>query len=146
MAENSRVFVDSNYFVALFNSSDTLHTGALDPARRIDSQDTPLVISNLVFLEVVTVLSQRRGRRVAIEVGEHLLTNSLITIIHVDELLQRESWRIFQNSKEKNISFVDASIIAIMQSERIGTLLTFDVQDFKKLQKLYRFNFYEFWT
>lgn len=143
MEQNSRIFVDSNYFVALFNPSDALHKHALDLARRIDSQDISLVISNLVFLEVVTVLSQRIGRRVAIEVGEHLLTNPLVTIIHVDELFQLESWRIFQNIKEKNTSFVDSSIIAVMQSERINALLTFDVRDFKKLQRQYRFNFYE---
>lgn len=144
MERNSRIFVDSNYFVALFNPSDALHRHALDLAERIDSQDIPLVISNFVFLEVVTVLSQRRGRKVAIDVGEHLLTNPLIAIIHVDELSQLESWRIFQNIKEKNASFVDSSIIAVMQSERINALLTFDIQDFKKLQKQYRFNFMKY--
>lgn len=142
MEQNSRIFVDSNYFVALFNPSDALHKSALNIALGIDSQDTSLVISNLIFLEVVTVLSQRRDRKVAIEVGKHLLTNPLITMIHIDEPLQLESWRIFQNIKEKNISFVDSSIIAVMQSERINTLLTFDIQDFKKLQKQCRFSFY----
>ncbi|MBI4120602.1 MAG: PIN domain-containing protein [Parcubacteria group bacterium] len=143
MAEDNRVFVDSNYFVALFNPSDALHKRALDLARNIDSQNTFLVISNFVFLEIVTVLSQRRGRKVAIEVGEHLLTNSLITIIQVDELLQRESWHIFQNIMEKNVSFVDSSIVAVMKAEYITKLLTFDAKDFKKLRKRYQFNFYE---
>lgn len=143
MAEDNRVFVDSNYFVALFNPSDALHKRALDLARNIDSQNAFLVISNFVFLEIVTVLSQRRGRKVAIEVGEHLLTNSLITIIQVDELLQRESWHIFQNIMEKNVSFVDSSIVAVMKAEYITKLLTFDAKDFKKLRKRYQFNFYE---
>lgn len=143
MVESDRVFVDSNYFIALFNPSDMLHTRACDFARKIDSYNTFLVISNFVFLEIVTVLSQRRGRRVSIEVGEHLLTNSLIVITHVDELLQRESWHIFQNSTEKNMSFVDASIVAIMKAEDITKLLTFDIHDFKKLQKQYHFSFYE---
>jgi predicted nucleic acid-binding protein len=143
MTEDSRVFVDSNYFVALFNPLDTLHKRALALARKIDSQNASLVISNFVFLEIVTVLSQRRDRKVAIEVGEHLLTNSLVTIIQVDELLQRESWHIFQNIIEKNVSFVDSSIVAIMKAEYITKLLTFDVNDFKKLRKRYQFNFYE---
>ena len=143
MTEDSRVFVDSNYFVALFNPPDMLHKRALALARKIDSQNTALVVSNFVFLEIVTVLSQRRGRQVAIKVGEHLLTNSLITIIQVDELLQRESWHIFQNIIEKNVSFVDSSIVAIMKAEYITKLLTFDVDDFEKLRKRYQFNFYE---
>lgn len=143
MAESDRVFIDSNYFAALFNPSDTLHKRALDLARKIDSQNISLAISNLIFLEVVTVLSQRRDRKIAIEVGEYLLTNPLITIIHIDELLQRESWHIFQNIENKNASFVDSSIIAIMRSEKINMLLTFDTKDFRKLQKQYRLSFYE---
>lgn len=143
MEQTDRVFVDSNYFVALFNPSDSLHKNALDVARRIDLQNISLVISNFVFLEIVTVLSQRRGRKVAVEVGEHLLTNPLIVIAHVDELLQRESWYIFQNIKNKDVSFVDSSIIAIMRSEEINTLLTFDTRDFRKLQKQYPLDFYK---
>lgn len=79
----------------------------------------------------------------AVEVGEHLLTNPLILIMHVDELLQRESWYIFQNIKNKNASFVDASIIAMMRLEEINTLLTFDRRDFRKLQKQHHFDFYK---
>jgi len=143
MVENNRIFVDSNFFVALFNPTDALYSTALKTAKEIDERNTFLVISNLVFLEIVTVLSQRRGREVAIETGKYLLSNPQITLIHIDELLQKESWNIFKKIKIKDISFVDCSIIASMKSEGIRDLLTFDIEDFKKIQKNYRFKLYQ---
>jgi predicted nucleic acid-binding protein len=142
MVENKRIFVDSNYFVALFNSSDTLYPKALKIAKKIDEEGISLTISNLIFLEIVTVLSQKRGKRVAIEVGEYLLSNPKITLIHIDELLQEQTWNVFKQIKNKDISFVDCSIIAAMKSEGIDELLTFDVEDFKKFQKNHRFRLY----
>mgnify|MGYP001952424296 CR=1 FL=1 len=44
--KNSRIFVDSNYFVALFNSNDALHENASKIAKKIDLQNPILVISN----------------------------------------------------------------------------------------------------
>lgn len=140
--QSSRIFVDSNYVVALFNPTDGLHKNALEIASAIEAQQRPLVISNFIFLEIVTVLSQRRGKDVAREVGQYLLGHPFVTVIHADESLQRETWEIFQNVDDKNISFVDSSIIAIMQAEDINTLLTLDTHDFKKLQKQYKFKLF----
>jgi len=142
MEESKRIFVDSNYFVALFNPSDTLYQKALKIAKKIDERDMPLAISNFIFLEIATILSQKRGKRVAIKAGEYLLSNPKITLIHIDELLQEQSWNIFKQIKNKDISFVDCSIIAAMKSEGIDEHLTFDIEDFKKLQKNYRFQLY----
>lgn len=143
MAGNKRLFVDSNYFVALFNPSDTLYQKALKIAKKIDKKDIFLVISNFIFLEIITILSQKRGRRVAIETGEYFLSNPKIALIHIDQLLQGQSWNIFKQIKSKDISFVDCSIIAAMKSEGIDELLTFDIEDFKRLQKNYRFRLYQ---
>lgn len=142
MEEGKRVFIDSNYFVALFNPSDNLYPKALKIAKKIDKEGVLLVISNLIFLEIVTILSQKRGKRVAIETGEYLLSNPQITLIHIDEMLQRDSWNIFKEIKNKDVSFVDSSNIAVMKSEGINEILTFDIQ-FKKLQKNYRFRLYQ---
>lgn len=143
MAENKRIFVDSNYFVALFNFSDTLYPKSLKIAKEIDKLGIFFIISNLVFLEIVTILSQKRGKRVAIETGEYLLSNPQISLVHIDELLQKQSWDIFRQVKNKDISFIDCSIIAAMKSEGIEELLTFDIEDFKKLQKGHRFRLFQ---
>ena len=142
MEENNTIFVDSNYFVALFNLQDSLYQKAIHIASVLDRKRINLAISNFIFLEVVTILSQRRGRTAGVEVGAYLQQSPDIKIIHIDEALQEDSWGIFQKTKEKDISFVDCSIVAAMKAEHILHLLTFDVKEFKKLQNRHRFSLY----
>lgn len=143
MPNNNLIFADSNYFVALFNPADTLNKKAANIAQELDRRGVQLAISNFIFLETVTVLAQKRGRRVAIEVGEFFLTSQKITILHIDQILQEQSWSIFCDVKRKNVSFVDCSIIAAIKAEGIRELLTFDVDDFEKFQKKYHFKLFQ---
>ncbi|MDA1337675.1 MAG: PIN domain-containing protein [bacterium] len=144
MAErNNQVFVDSNYFIALFNKDDGLAEKVDSLNVRLDASPHTLVISNLVFLEIVTVTSMRAGRQIARDSGTSLLARPDVRLVHIDESLHNETWEIFQQTDQKNISFVDCSIIATMKAEGISKLLTFDKKYFKYLQKSYRFSFYE---
>lgn len=142
MAKSEGVFIDSSYLIALFNPADTLHIKAKKITETLYQSAYSHVISNFIFLEVVTVLSQRQGRKSAFEVGTSLLSTPHIEIIHIDTKLQHETWDIFHSVELKDVSFVDCSIIATMNAEGITTLLTFDMQ-FKKLQKNHRFSLYE---
>ena len=144
MAErNSEIFADSNYFIALANENDSLHTRALAVSKTIEKSAIQLHISNLVFLEVVTVLSQKRNREVANKTGQYLLSDTRISFFHIDEQLQEESWKLFQSIPLKNMGFVDCSTIAVMKALDVSELLTFDTTDFRKLQGTYRFSFFE---
>lgn len=143
MELSDQIFVDSNFFIALFHQHDALHEQALSIAKDLDRQWRPLVISNFVFLEVVTVLSQRKSRAQARAVGHFFLSDSSIVMRHIDEKLQQASWDIFKSVGHKGMSFVDCSIVALMRSEGIHTLLTFDKTDFRSLQKLFRFSLFE---
>lgn len=142
MEAKNKSFCDSNYFVALFNASDSLYERALHTAQRIKRERIHLIISNLIFSEIVTVLSQKTGKRSALRAGRFLLEDPFLQIVLIDEFLQDQTWQIFQAVREKNISFVDCSIIAAMKAEGIRELLTFDHQDFKKLQNSHRFKFF----
>lgn len=139
MEENKRIFVDTNYWVALFNPKDALHSRAITVSSRLTEEKTRLCVSSFIFLEVATILSQKCGKEVSRVVGTYLLEDPYVQILHIDEPLQEKSWRIFQEIQSKNMSFVDCSILAVMQEEGIKELLTFDTTDFKKLEKGYRF-------
>lgn len=143
MEGRSKLFVDSNYFIALSNPSDALHRPAREIATILEEESLILIISNFIFLEVVTVLAQKGGKEIANEGGRYLLSHPFIEKIHIDEWLQSRSWEIFQEIYSKNVSFVDCSIIAVMKSEGITQLLTFDTKDFTPLQKHYNVRFYQ---
>lgn len=84
----------------------------------------------------------KSGREAAVRGGEKLLESPRVRVVHINEELQEASWRIFRKVEHKNISFVDCSTIAVMKVEDIARLLTFDTEDFGKLQKHYRFSLY----
>lgn len=128
---------DSNYFIALFSPDDSLHDQASNLVNLIAEYSA--VLSNLVFSEIITILSQKRGHIIAEQAGDYLLDSSLIRIVYLDPFHQQIAWRIFQGVQHKNISFVDCSTLAIMQAEKLDTLVTFDTTDFTKLQKDYKF-------
>ena len=143
METSDSVFVDSNYFIALANPEDSQYEKARKVTEELKKNDNTLVISNLIFAEVVTVVSQRRGRGSAVVTGEFLNSDPSARVVHVSPAFQTESWRLFKEIKNKDISFVDASIIATMRAEGIQTLLTFDVTHFKPLAKEYRLKLFK---
>lgn len=143
MEKDRWIFVDSNYLVAFFNVKDTLHQRAVILAKKLESDKITIIISNFIFLEVVTVLAQRVGKETASRVGQYLFENPKIKMFHIDIILQNDTWRIFQHIRDKNISFVDCSILALMQAEHINDLLTFDEDDFRKLKKNYKFHLFQ---
>jgi len=138
-----RIFVDSNYFIGLFNPLDALHERAITIAREIETKQIPLAISNLIFLETVTILSQRGGRPIAIRGGQYFFDDPNMKIVHIDEQLQRDSWTVFQEVEKKDVSFVDCSTVAAMRAEGVRTLLTFDRAHFMPLSRRYRFKIFE---
>ena len=133
--KSNKVFVDSNYFIALQNKNDSLHAKAISDAKKIHSEGKIVVISNFVFLEVITVVSQYLGRQKASAYGRQILRDSAIEMIHVSSQLHEDSWVLFQSINKKNMSFIDCSIIAVMKHCGIGSLLTYDSTNFSSLVK-----------
>ncbi len=142
MAIKNKVFVDSSFLIALYNVSDTLHGHTGEVNKRLASSEPYLYISNYILLEVLTVLSQKVGRSQAIDIGKHIIGDGQIEVIHITEDLQIMSWEIFQSIENKNMSFVDCSILAVMQSAGFRHLLTFNKTDFTPLRRRFAFSFF----
>lgn len=137
----SRLFIDSSFFVALYNPLDNQHQKAIKIAKGLEgNKELEPIISNFIFSETVTILSQKVSRRNAVAAGTKLSSGN--SLIYINQLLEQKTWEIFQKIDRKNMSFVDCSILAIMQLEGINSLLTFDGKDFKSLQKVYSFKLY----
>jgi predicted nucleic acid-binding protein len=134
-----KVFIDSNYFIALYNPQDKLHEQAQAIAMQLKQQNPQVYLSTFTFIEITTVISQRVGRRASIAAGKDLLNDDNFTFIHSTKELEKRSWEIFQEVSQKNVSFVDCSIVATMRFEDIATLITFDNEDFIPLQRKYKF-------
>lgn len=135
-----RVFFDSSFWVAQYHEGDA-HVRNADRLLEMIPDDAELYTNNLVIYETLTVLSQGAGKVQSLKFGRYIFDGidhgSLYTAIF-DEARERQTWKIFQAVPQKDISFVDCSILATIKEYRIDTLLSFD-KDFKRFQQPYKF-------
>ena len=130
------LFVDTNYLCALYNKSDSLHEKAKSISPSL--HEFSMAISNFVLLESYTVISQRVSKNFAIAFKEDMYNEKYYSIYWMQKSLEDEVWDIFRSIKDKNFSYVDASILAVMKKEKIGHLLSFDT-GFDQFQKPFGF-------
>ena len=130
------LFVDTNYLCSLYNKSDSLH----EKAKHIfpSLHEFRIAISNFILLESYTVISQRVSKNFAIAFKEDMYNEKYYSIYWMQKSLEDEVWDIFRSIKDKNFSYVDASILAVMKKEKIRNLLSFDTS-FVQLKKPFGF-------
>ena len=121
------IFIDSNVFIALRYLDHPLHEKALKISSRISE---PLVTTNIVISETLTVLSMRVSKLLAIQFGKDLQKQDIQTV-YIDHPLHEKAWEIFRKIKNKNISFFDCTSFAVMQNLKIRKAFSFD-RDFQK--------------
>lgn len=131
------IFFDSNYYIGLSNLADPLHQKVSKTAVLLKQSEYTPVISSLIFLEVVTVVSQRVDRENAVALGT--LLKNRVEIIRIDESLEQKTWDSFKQIKQKDVSYVDCSTLVLLKAKKIKKLVTFDSQ-FKKFSKQFGFS------
>lgn len=130
------IVVDTNVICALYNPEDSLY----EKAQRIKSLFTEYkpIVSNFILLETYTILSQRISKEFAVSFGKRIREKHSYAVVWIGPKLEEDVWKIFTSIKDKNFSYVDASILAAMKSEKITHLLSFDT-GFAQLQKTFGF-------
>ncbi len=118
-----QLFVDSGALYALADRDDRWHRKAMD---FYEESGLQWVTSNLVFVETVSLLTKRAGKHVALRVGEWILGSDSLHVVHVDELLQREAWALFESRRDKEYDLVDCASFVIMERHRITEVFSFD--------------------
>ncbi|MBI2028640.1 MAG: type II toxin-antitoxin system VapC family toxin [Candidatus Levybacteria bacterium] len=131
------IFIDTNFLCALYNEKDALHEKARGIWPTLD--EFYYTVSNFILLEAYTILSQRVSKTQAIFFGNYVRKENPYTIFWIDRNLENDIWEIFKLIKDKDFSYVDASILAVMKKEKIKHLLSFDA-GFKNLQEQFKFN------
>ena len=137
--EKTKFFIDSSFIVALFKNFDSNHDKAKLISEQLFTLSSELIISDFVFSESLTILSQKVGKEIALKLQDFLLDRQIFRIIYLDEILIMKSKEIFSQAKSKNMSFADCTSLAIIEYETIKNFVTFDKTDFKKYEWKYRF-------
>jgi len=118
-----RLFVDTGAWYALIDRNDPDHKNAADFFWR---NKTPLITTNFIFDETVTLLRSRLGWGVAADFGKKLQESGFVNLVVVKDIDEEKAWEIFLKFKDKDFSYTDCTSFALMQRLRIDTAFSFD--------------------
>lgn len=123
------VFVDTSGWYALVDEADPDHK----PVKVwFEKNRSPLVTSEYVFDETITLIRTSLGHQEAIEFGEKLKRSKLAQIISVPGEDREAGWEIFKKYDDQVFSFTDC--ISFVQMERLGIRVTLALdEDFKTM-------------
>ncbi|ELY46929.1 MULTISPECIES: PIN domain-containing protein [Natronorubrum] len=133
-----RALIDTTVLFAAAYRRDSAHDDALPIVQGIDSGSLPeAVVLDYVLAETLNGLTTHAGHDAAVDLLDRIEENARFHIesLNMDALATGKA--LFR--QHKPLSFVDACIIAYMQTEGLGYLYAFD-DDFDAADDVYRLN------
>jgi len=125
----TKVFIDTNIFVAIRDINDSTHERAVEISNRLEKEGIKLYTSSDVLGETLTVLSKKLGKSVVNDWYKDFVKSS-VKEIFIDEVTHRETREFFSRVKSKNVSFIDCSNVVAMKRNKIKVIFSFD-EDFR---------------
>jgi predicted nucleic acid-binding protein len=119
----NNIFMDTGFVIALVNEKDQYHQKALELADKFDGY--PTVITDSVLLEIGNALA-KNFKLQAIEIINHFYSSSEVTIIHLNPILLKKAFNLYQSYQDKSWGLVDCVSFIVMREMEITEALTFD--------------------
>ncbi len=89
-------------------------------------EQPPLLTSNLVISETVSLITKRIGKHAGIQFATSLEDSRIIQIIYVDESLTRTALKLFRKYADKDFDLIDATSFVLCKERKIKQVLTLD--------------------
>lgn len=121
------IFVDTSAFIALADSDDKFYQQASVWWKK--NKLSRLATTNLVVAETLGWLRYKRGKKIAVEVGENLLFSDDLKTIRAERQDENKAWKLFNRVEGRGISMIDCISFAVMKRLNIKQVFAFD-QDF----------------
>ena len=134
-----QVFVDTSAYIASLYKKDSNHRRALKISQELFNHGADFITSNIVIYEVYTVLSLKVDKKIAIAFHRKIKEEKL-PIFYMNETIEEEAWKIFEEEKSKNVSFFDCTSFAIIKKLNLKSVFSFD-RHFEKFCKREGINF-----
>lgn len=117
------IFVDTGAWFARFVPSDRDHPAARDWFER---NTYPLITSDYIIDELLTVLKARKEYQRALEVGPSLFNGNVCDLVWITQADVNNAWRVFSTYRDKEWSFTDCVSHVMMERLGITTAVAFD--------------------
>lgn len=123
------MFVDTSGWASYFDQDDPDHAATSAIIAESIQQQTMLVTTNYILVEIVALFSSRRLRiphADLVTAVTLIKTESGIRIEHIDPATDEEAWRLVVSRPDKQWSLVDATSFVMMRRLGITEALTAD--------------------
>jgi predicted nucleic acid-binding protein len=117
------IFTDTSAWYAYIDKGDADHVSAVNIVQTLSG---PLITSNYIFDEILTLAKMRLGPDIAAVFGEKLWNQEITSLVRVTDRDETEAWNIFLKYKDKGFSFTDCTSFALMERLGISTAFAFD--------------------
>ena len=117
------IFVDTGVWYAFGLPTDPRHDVAF---RLLYDANEPLVTSDYVVDETLTLLRGRVRGDIPVRVGRRLFEERFARIHYLDRQDIIQGWDIFRRFHDKDWSFTDCTSYVVMQRLNIKTAFSFD--------------------
>ena len=115
------VVADTSGLMSLLVDTDANYHKALELSKLFDESPGSVIIPSHVFSELMNVLGKKLGHRVAVSIGQQVISNPTYLIMESDKELEVALER-FAN-QPASVSFTDCIVMAV--ADRLGTKLIF---------------------
>jgi predicted nucleic acid-binding protein len=117
------IFVDTGAWYALVDSDDADHTTA---AAFLAANTIPLITTNFVLSETITLIRYRIGHGAARSFGQKLKESSFSRVVAVTPADEERAWEIFCKYSDQDFSFVDCTSFAVIERMKLSAAFAFD--------------------
>ena len=122
----NEIFLDTSFAIALSAITDQNHARAVELAEQIEAQNSYLVTTQAILLEIGNALSKKRYRTAAIQLLESLESDPNIEIVPLTNELYDAAFQLFRSRQDKEWGLVDCILCIVMQNRGITDVLTAD--------------------
>lgn len=117
------IFVDTSAWCAYFDKTDAEHTSA---SQLMNQLTLPLITSNYIIDETLTLIQDRMGHHLAIKIGKQFFAEQIVQLARITIDDETAAFKIFNRYADKNFSFTDCTSFALMERLKVKTAFAFD--------------------
>jgi predicted nucleic acid-binding protein len=123
---NRTVFLDTNGWLALLNSSDTLHLAADRIWRDLGRQGCSIVLTDWIIAETGNSLARSPGRDRFVRAVQGVLNSPRCRVVFVTASLLERALLLFEGREDKSWGLADCASFVVMGDAQITEGFTND--------------------
>jgi uncharacterized protein len=121
------VFLDTSYAIALASAHDQYHLPALNLAIGMMTQQTRIITTRAILLEIGNSLARPQLRERSIAMLTQLDSDSQITVVELSRELYQQAFVLYQSRLDKAWGIVDCISFVVMGEYQLTQALTADL-------------------